>query len=269
MAVQPSPAVMRAARVLKLLAAEPAGELSLAELARRLGAHRSSCQTVVLALCGEGLVSRNEGAAGPTYRLGPAVLELADAARPAVHAIDLVDTALVRLGDRFGVTAMAGQVRGDAIIVVTAHPVPHPFGFTIATGTRIPLRAPIGSVYVAWESDAAIDAWCDRAATRLSRRERLEFRRELAMIRDRGWSATVRAHDSDAGREANPNDLRRRSLSVTGISAPVWDDRGALMCSIALAAFPDALSGTEICRIADDVKIEANEVTAAIGGHPR
>ena len=90
MSVQPSRAVERAARVLKVLAAEPDGELALSEIARRVEVHRSSCQTLVLALGAEGLVTRHGGASGPTYRLGPALLELAEAARAAVDAIDLV-----------------------------------------------------------------------------------------------------------------------------------------------------------------------------------
>jgi len=264
--VQPSPAVQRGVQLVKLLAAEPLTELSLSELARRLGAHRSSCQTLLLALCGEGLVTRVPRPGGPVYKLGPTLVELGEAARASLGVLDLVDAALVRLRDRFGASALAGQVSGDAVVVVTAHPVPHPFGYTIATGTRLPLRAPIGALYVAWADGATVDAWCERARPPLSRARRDDVDEELAAIRARGWSATVRSPDG-AVREAGPGDLRR-PRTIIGISAPVWDEHGELTCSMALAGFADPLDGPEVRRLAAAIAEEASAVTAAIGGRP-
>jgi DNA-binding IclR family transcriptional regulator len=266
--VQPSPAVQRGVQLVKLLAAEPRTELSLSELARRLGAHRSSCQTLLLALCGEGLVTRVPRPGGPVYKLGSTLVELGAAARASLGVLDLVEAALVRLRDRFGASALAGQASGDAVVVVTAHPVPHPFGYTITTGTRIPLRAPIGALYVAWADGATVDAWCERARPPLSRARRDDVDGELAAIRARGWSATVRSPDGDgAVREASPSDLRR-PRTIIGISAPVWDEHGELTCSMALAGFADPLDGPDVRRLAKAIAEEASAVTAATGGRP-
>jgi DNA-binding IclR family transcriptional regulator len=265
---EPSPAVVRAAQVLKTLAAQRGAELSLSALARRVGVHRSSCQTLLLALCAEGLVRREPGG---NYRLGPVLVELGEAARAAVDSMDLVDRALIRLRDEFGTSALAGVVAGDSVVIASAHPVPHPFGYSIATGTRLPLRAPVGPIYVAWADAPAVDAWCARADPPLSRQQRLEIARELATIRQHGWSVTVRpgggvTHGRATTREATKEDLRRRRLAVIGISAPVWSERGALVCSLALAAFPADLSGSQVRHIGARLKNEAACITEFMGG---
>jgi DNA-binding IclR family transcriptional regulator len=269
MSVQPSPAVKRAGRVLKLIATEPSGELTLSELARRLGAHRSSCHTILLALSEEGLVKRHATKGGPTYRLGPAVVELAAATSSNRDALERVDAALLQLRDRFGASALAGQVVGDAIVVLRAHPVVHPYGYTVTTGTSVPFRAPVGTVYAAWATGAVIEAWLARAEPSLSRRRRAEVLSELAVVRARGWSATVRPQNDGRrrpAREADAADVQRQRLSVIGVSAPVWDGQAQLVCSLALAAFSTDLTGRELQRVAKTLKAEADALTNALSG---
>jgi DNA-binding IclR family transcriptional regulator len=268
-AVQTSRSVERAARILKVMAAEPDTEFSLSQLARRVEVHRSTCQTLMLALTAEGLVRRREP--GATYRLGAALLELGEAARAALGVVDVADRELVRLRDEFGASAMAGAVAGDTIVILAAHPVVHPFGYTVTTGTRLPLRAPVGTLYVAWSDLAAVDAWLDRGDLTASAPARAASLRELETVRRRGWSATVRPFgEIGAGRasirEATDDDLESDRLSVIGISAPVWDKGRTLACSIALATFPTDLDGRRVQHIGAAVLQTARAITAAIGG---
>jgi DNA-binding IclR family transcriptional regulator len=270
MAVRPSPAVVRAARLLRVIAAEPRTDFTLSELARRLGLSRASCHPLLLGLVGEGLVVRKNPQA--TYRLGPALLALGEAARSSIDVIDIADTELVRLRNQFGACAMAGSVvAADTVLILSAHPVSHPLGYTVTAGTRIPLKAPTGPIYVAWEAPDVIAAWCDRSDAPLSKARRRKIDQDLAMIRRRGWSATIRRHGrTGAGSSPIPEfrdeDRAADPSTVTGISAPVWDRQGKLACTLALTAFPADLDAGTIVQIAEAVREAADRVTSSVGG---
>jgi DNA-binding IclR family transcriptional regulator len=269
MAVQSCRSVQRASQILKVMAAEPTTDFSLSQLARRIGIHRSTCQTLMLALTAEGLVRRRLPDA--TYRLGATLLELGEAARSSLGAVAVADRELVRLRDEFGASAIAGVVAGDTIVVVASYPVVHPFGYTVTTGTRLPFHAPLGTIYVAWSDDSTVESWLSRGESSGSVVDRTRAIRELETVRRRGWSATVRPFGETGGgragtREATDDDLDRDRLSVVGISAPVWDERGALACTIALAAFPSDLEGRRVRHIGMALAETAQAVTVAIGG---
>ena len=208
-----------------------------------------------------------------TYRLGPALLALGEAARSSLDVIEIADGELVRLRDQYGACAMAGSVVAETVVVLSAHPVPHPLGYTVTAGTRFPLNAPTGPIYVAWETADAIRGWCDRAAAPLSRARRREIIRDLATIRVRGWSATIGRHGA-AGDGSSPihefrdEDLAAGASTVTGISAPVWDRQGQMACTLALMAFPADLNARAIVKVAEQVREAAARATSRVGGRP-
>ena len=270
MPVQPSPAVIRAAQVLRAFADQPGQALSLAQLARHCNLHRSSCQTVLLGLCTEGFVTRHDP--GPTYRLGPLLIELGRAAATGRDLLAVADGELTELKGQFGVSALAGTIAGDSIVIAAAQPVPDQFGHSVVAGSRIALRAPIGCVYVAWEDESAVQAWLDRATPPLSATNQRSLREDLETIRRRGWSATVSRADGTRGRrprtgEATDGDLRRGRLTIVGLSAPVFDERGKFACSIALAGFGTDVSGRKIRELGTALTAAASRVTLGIGGH--
>jgi DNA-binding IclR family transcriptional regulator len=268
--VAASPAASRAAQVLKVLAAAREPDLSLSEVARRVGVNRASCQTLLLALVAEGLVTRRDP--GPTYRLGPALIHLGEAARASVDVVVVAEPHLAALHHRFGVTTMAGMVTGTEILVAAVHEPVHPLGLTVSSGGRLPLRAPIGPIYVAWADDTTVDAWLDRADPPLGRGRRSRARRDLAEIRRRGYSVTVRGprralgaidhEELTAARDADA------ALRVVGVSAAVWDAAGALACTLALTGFSGDLTHAEIIEVGQAVRDAAHAVTIVCGGTP-
>jgi DNA-binding IclR family transcriptional regulator len=265
--VTASRAAVRVSRILRALA-DAASALSLSEIARRVDVHPSTCQPLLLGLCAEGLVVRNDATA--TYRLGPGLIDLGEAARDAVGHIEAVHTEIKELRQQFGATAMAGVTDGVSIVVVAVDAVEDPYGQTITAGTRLRLRAPIGPVYVAWSGDGPIDAWLDGADPPLPKHRRAALIRELAEVRARGWSATLRGSrsaDDAATREFTPDDFDAERLPVIGLSAPIWDQRGSMLCSLALAALPLEVGGREVRVMGDAVVHAADRITRQLGGH--
>ena len=264
MAVTASPAIGRMARLLEVIAGEPQRWWTLAELSRATSLNKASAHSVLLALVEEGYVRRR---ADPvSYALGPALIELGDRARQIVDVRAAVAPVLAGLSETTGCTAMAGAVRGADLIVLSAVSVPHPFGMDLQAGHRSRFAAPVGTVYAAWLPDARANAWLDRAEPSLSARQRKQCQQALALVRDRGYSVTVRDLRPDPGtREAARDQLDSTDLDVLGISAPVFSAGGGLECSVALV---DPPAGRNTAELGRTVLAAADRLTSVLGGCP-
>ena len=271
MPVTPSPAVKRAARLLKLLAAAPRTAFTLSELARGVGISRASCQTLVLALSSSGLIVRRDG--GPTYKLGLELVALGEAAKMSTDVVALAEGELRPLGAKFRACGMAGAVSGADIVIFAAISPPHPLGYSVAAGSRLSFRAPVGLIYLARATEAEVEAWLAAAAPPLSKARKDQIIKDLANIRARGWSASTRmiaARDPDllTVHEATAREFKMERVNVVGISAPVVDLSGKMVCALALTAFPAPLSGSQIYETAAAVKAAADSMTRQLGGMP-
>lgn len=295
MPVMPSPAVLRAARVLSELAARPDEDVTLSDLARRLGINKTSCQTLLLALVEEGLVERRPER---TYRLGSRLIHLGEAAKASLRLPELVQPELDDLSAELGATSTCLTRAGTDVVVVGVSEVADHLGFTVPLGKRIPLRPPFGAVYLAWDSPAEVEAWLARAEPGTPPSTLAEARRALEVIRARGASVTVRRPGSPrtigarsgTGRPSlvtEPGSLNMEYLAgagpaggrgtavgpgdgtsawtVVGVGAPVFD-RDGMRCTLSVAGLPFALDHDEICRVAERVRQVADGVTARIGG---
>ena len=111
---------------------------------------------------------------------------LAEAARPGMQAL------AAELGAECSALTSAG---GDLIVVATtAAPGQDTLG---AVGQRIPLRPPLGELYVAWQGAEAAEAWL-ASAPKVDEETRADYRRRLELARQRGWSMSL-AGDPDPG----------------------------------------------------------------------
>jgi DNA-binding IclR family transcriptional regulator len=276
--VPPSRSVRRAAGLLTELAEVPHHELSLSELARRLGVSKSSCQGLLQALVQDGLLKREEGG---SYRLGPRLIHLGEAAKDAQQIRSVVAPSLEGLRDRFGVSVIASVQSGDDLVVVAAAEADHPLGMGVRLGQRIPYRAPFGQAWAAWSSPSAIEAWLDRAEQPLTVAQREAFHDSLAMVRRRGFSVTVPKHRpaeaatrsetaegaawptpyASEGRSTEslelPEDHDDNLWTIVGISAPVLDHQQQLACLIGVVQLPFSIRRDEIVEAAEQVTAAA------------
>src|SRR5580658_2298945 len=197
MPVQPSPAVRRAIEMLRIVAEDPEQEWTLSQLSRAIEVHPASCQTIVLALVQGGVLQRRR--ARSTYNLGPTLIALGDRARRSIDLVKLAEPELITLRDRHDATSMLGMVSGASIIATSVWPAHQLMGFGVVPYMSVPFQAPFGTVYVAWDSAESIDAWLRRGQPEITATRVRALRSDLALVRARGWSATLRTEKGASG----------------------------------------------------------------------
>ncbi|MEW2624097.1 flavin reductase [Streptomyces sp. NPDC048106] len=111
--------------------------------------------------------------------------DLIESVRPAGSAQSETD----RLARTLAVECSLLSAVGDDLVTVAVTPAA---GHTpeSAVGDRIPLRAPLGDLYVAWQDEDTVTRWLDSAGTP-DPEARECYRRRLDTARCRGWSMSL------------------------------------------------------------------------------
>lgn len=293
MALQPSPAVVRAGDVLRHLAAHPTRQFTVSELARELGVPRATCNSLILGLAEGGFVQRISGSG---YGLGPACIALGDAARvanPALRAASVHIEALARENACVGAVTIR---YGQETRVASVFDFGPPFGVRPRAGEAIALVPPFGASFVAWDSETEIDEWLGRADPPLSPAEADRYRAALAAVRRRRYSITVATPrqpdlagalerlvgqpDADETQRRRDQAIRfmthsqylaaeidsDRTTRLTQISAPVFEPSGEVAASIMLLGPDHEVTADEIAALGALVVSAAARATRDIGG---
>lgn len=182
MVAAPVPALQRAKRILDLMARHPQRRFRAAEVARELDIHRASCFSLLTAMAELGLVHRHE--AGPTYSLGPALLQLGAKAGASHDGFQEARVEMHRLARELKVGCLVSARVDFEIVILDSVGVDE----TFFPGRRSPLRAPAGTVYLAWSPLPEIEAWLTRSGLSESDEDRRALVRAAAAIRARGYS---------------------------------------------------------------------------------
>ncbi len=288
MPVVPSPAVTRACEVLALLSEEPEQPLRLAEIARRLEMPRATCQTVLLALCERGFAVRHDP--GIEYTLGPACVRVGEAAARALPAVDIAGDAIAGLAGATGFPVGVVVRAGDTIQIAHVIEGTDPFGPGLVLGQSVPLVAPFGAVFAAYDG-ATRRQWLDRCDPPLDADERTRYTTALDAIRTRGWSVSVQPEQRPdltemlTGPITKPpgeRDLATRALAhteylatevesgrpyrITQMTAPVFDANGAVTLGLIVLGPTYDLRAEEIDALGGRLSETARTVTRELGG---
>ncbi|HSA49306.1 MAG TPA: helix-turn-helix domain-containing protein [Yinghuangia sp.] len=291
MPVNPSPAVQRAGQILWLMARRPSESYSVSELARAAGIPRATCDSILQALAEQGLVTRQE----LRYELGAFCVALGDAARAANSVLNAAAREGEELARRLNSYVMICACVGDEVRVVTVCDWGPPLGMRMRSGQSIPLVAPFGAVFVAWD-DTAAEAWLTRADNAADAEQADRWRMALDATRRRGYSISVtadRAAELASGLDVlidNPDsrDARRRRdelidavqhseylavdidddavARLSHVSAPVFDRSGTVAASLMLLGSQHGLTGRELHALGRQVAQAAARATKTIGG---
>lgn len=214
------PAVDKALDILALLRTE-AHEMTLAEIAKATGWHKSSVQRVLTTLSYHGFLHRDEGT--KRYSLG---IALAEYGRIALNNLDIRQVAkpyLQELVDSSGETAVLAILNETKMVMVDKREPPNQIRASPFVGTRLPATATSnGKALLAWLPEERISEIIRieglPAATERSIVKPAAYRQDLAEVRSRGY-----AIDQEEFQEG-----------VSGVSAPVFSPKGQVIAAISL-----------------------------------
>ncbi|MGV0835516.1 IclR family transcriptional regulator [Mycolicibacterium thermoresistibile] len=295
-----SPPTQRVVRVLEFLAHHPHDRFGASELARRLELTKPTCLGILATLADVGYAVRDP--TDKTYRLGPALIALGQAAQESLRVNPDARAQLRELSRAFDGTAALSAVVDDRITVLelVAPPATTP---PVRVGQSYPFAPPVGLMFVLWDDDA-VDAWLAKEPTIPLRTDNVRLHRVIAECRADGYlverrtPAGQRLYALMAGMSATlPDELRAlfgemvsdigervylrsehpgvqthrdhpERFDVSVISAPVYDhhQRQAMVVSLHIGC---ALTDDEIRHRAGAVVATADAVTRQLGGVPR
>jgi DNA-binding IclR family transcriptional regulator len=261
----------RAADLLNFLAAHPGETFSYSRLAQQLQINLASTHSLLIALMECGYLTRSPS--DRSFSLGPALVALGDAALRENHAVEQARVHMRRLSRELGRETLALVRAGsDALCIARAGPASAP-GRTVRVGQRIPLMAPLASVFVAWAAEEEIERWLLRAG--VPRREQRQQRELLGRVRERGFSVALEVagrrqigelldelaehpHSQtlrselreviyELGRARYQLDEKSaRSHEISTLTAPVFDRQGRVELALTLQLFERGVSSREI-----------------------
>lgn len=251
--------IERAFVVLRAVATGPAG---ISELARRVGLPTSTVARLLGTLEGLGAVTRVGD--GLTYRVGPAVAELATAADPSSGLVAAARLFLVELVDEVGETAGISVLDGDEVLYLDHVEAANQVQVRDWSGTRLPLHVvSSGLVLLAAQPPDAIDAYLSRPLQAFTARtvvDPVALRRRLEELRATGFVWTVEElHEG-----------------LTSVAAPVRGPSGtvvaALHCHGPSFRFPapgaEDEVGATVRDVADRLSARMAGLTERSGGVP-
>jgi DNA-binding IclR family transcriptional regulator len=264
---RPALAATRAVAVLNFLAAHPADEFTLSDIAERLDINLASAHALLAVLVDAGYASRHPRLR--TFTLGPSVVALGSAALERHPAIDLARDAARELSAQLDLELAVTAVAGDDIVFLARAGAHRARGISVHVGQRVPLVPPLGAVFMAWAEGPRISDWL---ATSPTTGPRVDLDAVLAGVRSRGYSvaleldvrrglgdALTHLADApvDAGLRGTIDDLvvelgrseyqvadldSRRTYDVSMIAAPVFGADAQPVVALTLLGFEPGLS---------------------------
>src|SRR5579871_2141886 len=271
---RPSPQTDRVVALIELLAERPNETISLAEATRRLAINKSTCLSMLQALTVAGWLLRDPYR--KTYRLGPALLSIGQAAATGFSALEFAPPAMVELSRWAAAQCVAFAVERDHVSVLDQVRDVRAIAPPIGHG-HIPLRPPFGAVIAAF-GDAA--EWLDLAPPGT----RSWYEQAVAVVRSRGFAVELITNDVDVPETLRLPDLiehlaqslppqvlaieldPRQSYVVSAINAPVIDARGQPVLILTLMGFPGPLRGNEIVTAGERLTAATATVSRALRG---
>ena len=286
-----NPSVERAASVLALLSAEPERDFTLAEIVRQTELSKATVHALLASLTSNRWLLRYP--AGPSYRLGPGLIALGEAARQGYPELPYAQDKMRELGTEFGLECMASAVVGAEIVILAKNGVPAPLSATAAIGQRVPLVPPLATVFFAWSQDTAIESafspWTGTGGKLTD-----SYRLGLRAVHDRGFAMGLenpvreRLGRTLAGQLARGQFATREAAELVGdltdedyqlieiepaenywlsyLAAPIFDSTGRVSLALTFVGFPRQLRGDEVIRHGKLLRAACDEVTEAVHG---
>ncbi|WP_169736636.1 IclR family transcriptional regulator [Pseudonocardia spinosispora] len=246
------PAVTNAVRLLERIAREWPEPVATGVLIEDLQLNRSTCYNILGTLQRAGWAASRGERAG--WWLGPRLLALADVSQDWVS--EVVQVELDSLSKRLGYLSFAVRRHGSGEYSVLAKSdAGSGVRITVGVGDVFPFSAPaIMRAFLAWSDPDEVDQLVVKhgvtAFTRETVVEPSALRDVLATTRDRGYGTSVREYD----------------LGQSGVSAPVFDERGRVTIALCSLAFSSDLNESTVANAGALIRDTGLRITHRIGG---
>lgn len=242
------PAVSRAIAILRLLGSSP-DPMGITAIAKALSLVPSTCLHILRVLVAEGLVKVDGDS--KRYVLDSGMLSLARSVIERSSFAGLVQPALDRMAQAWGVTAMGVEIQNDEYMVVLAlSRSAMPFALHTDVGRRFPaLVSATGRLYAAFGGQSWPQLRKRFAALRWSRP--IDFARwkaEVEMARKRGFSV-------DRGHYIN---------GVTVVSVPLLGGSGKLERALVGVGLSEHLDPAKLSGLVEEMRQEARRLATLV-----
>lgn len=242
-------AVQRALTLLRLFT-QSRPEIGLSEAARLSGESKATVYRLLGALCESGLVEQVEGA--KSYRLGPAVLDLARVREATVPLLAIVQPVLDELLELTGETCHFTQFNGQAMSVVAWAESRKIHRITMQGLMSLPLdKTAAGAAFLAFASPEVRTAILLQVAKDQNERASLEARLESAL--EHGYAEYEFLGDEEA----------------FGVAAPVFRGGPFAFGSLAVVVPPHRMKPPLFQKILQGVLSGSKNISMKIGSQSR
>lgn len=259
---RPSPGTQRVIAILNLFAENFDEPLSLTDVIRALKINRSTCHSLLAELVAANYLYRTND---KLYLPGPALARLGKMADHHLSPLQIALPEMRILADEFDVVCSALFRERDDVVVRERMTSTSYLENFFPRGTRWPLRAPFGAVFLAWSTPEETEGWLSRMQPPPTAEERQRTKESIDAVRERGFQFVVRRvpdRSMDFGSDwlfiQDPNerpvavseDLNEDDLyDMTSMSSPVFDDQDRVAFILAMTGFSKPRTGLEIRKI--------------------
>jgi DNA-binding IclR family transcriptional regulator len=246
------PAVERTFRILRVLAER--APASLAEVVECTDVNKSTVFYILRTLSGLDVVSYDD--ATRTYALGPALMELGLTASGQINDVSVAKRNLAELLESFDVTlVLYRRVSVGEIMMVDKLERAHRVRITLQPGIRVPIQGgSFGRVFLAFDEETAVDEALTGGMhqfTPKSVSSVAEFRREIQVVRERGWAVD---HEGFA-------------LGVSTVAAPIFGAGGDVTLVAAAVGFTGVMTDEIAARCGQELRALCHRISRLLGAN--
>lgn len=226
-------------------------EIGLSQLCRIAGRDKATTYRHLQALETAGFVEQNP--ATKQYRLGPAVMQLAQVREATVPRKEGAKAALAALADATGETAHATVLSGTTLYGLCECESPHHGTRAVIDINVFPLHATAsGLCALAFGAGDLFDAAISNLEgfTKTTPTNEDDLRTLIAPIKDTGFGHANQSYEAE----------------IQGLAAPVFDHTGHLAGAVAVASVASRYNADLELTIKPELIIAAREITRNWGG---